>query len=464
MKTSHIGTAVLLLGSLASLPVACDWDSVDPRLAAGGAGGGGGMGGTTSMGGGEVGGGGSGQGGSADLDCGAADIANEDFEDPERDPDKWHSYANYSGSNDQVGGQLVMTIGVDQYAYNYYETRGFVNLDGRSVSVEVVQPPSVITGGDYGLEVAMTDGNKLILRATIGGLLQGYKVVDGGTAKVFEVPYNPANHRFWQLRITEDTAVWEASPDGADFTKLAEEPRSALFEMDYVQIRLTADNDDDLAGDTLIWDNVVASGPGTGSWCTVDTFTEDFSDPLPSRRWLNSGHDETATAKIVDGQLVLTPNDGQDSDYFYRSSRLFDVTGQGVSVELVEALAAPSTTFLRLASADEWVAIAVSGDTDDPMADPTEPLLFVQFRAAGETTTLGTVPYDAAKHRYLRIRDDAGTLVFETSPDGADWTVEGSQAPNPVTMDVMRIELGADATDTTPVPGQAIFDNVNILP
>ena len=77
---------------------------------------------------------------------------------------------------------------------------------------------------------------------------------------------------------------------------------------------------------------------------------------------------------------------------------------------------------------------------------------------------LGTTPYDPTQHRWLRIRDDDGTLVWESSSDGQSWNIEGQQTPNPITMDIMRIELSADATDTTPTPGQAIFDNVNILP
>ncbi|MEQ9318930.1 MAG: hypothetical protein RIF41_07200, partial [Polyangiaceae bacterium] len=130
---------------------------------------------------------------------------------------------------------------------------------------------------------------------------------------------------------------------------------------------------------------------------------------------------------------------------------------------VVEALAAPSTTGLRLVSATEWAGFDITGDPD-PMGDETEPVLAVRFRTEGSTTTLGTTPYVPAQHRWLRIRDDAGTLIWESSPDGQAWNIEGQQTPNPVTMDVMRIELVSDATDTTPMPGQAIFDNVNSLP
>lgn len=467
MSTTRLGTTLsLLLASSVAMVTGCDWDAVDPRLAAGGAGvgGAGGVGGTGSVGGsGSVGGGGMGQGGQSTLDCGAVDLAVDDFEDGMRDPKQWDDYADLGGSTEEIGGQLVMTVGASSSSDAYWESWGFMNLIGRSVSVEVVQPLSTTASGTVDFEVAMDSGNKLILRYSAGGTLQGYKVVEGGTAQVFSLTYNPANHRYWQFRVTETTAIWEVSGDGSSFTKLAEEPRSGLFPLDNVRVRMEVDNNDSVSGDQVIWDNVSAEGPGTGSWCDVTTFSEDFGSGFTDRRWKASSKDSSATAQIADGQLVLTPNDGEDSDVFYRTSRLFDVTDQGVTVELVEALAAPSTTALRVETPDQWAGFEVTGDPD-PMGDETMPVLAVRYRTDGSTTTLGTTPYVPAQHRWLRIRDDAGTLVWESSPDGMSWNVEGQQTPNPIAMDVMRIELVCDATDTTPAPGQAIFDNVNVLP
>ena len=380
-----------------------------------------------------------------------------------RDPNKWDDYADSGGSTAEMGGQLLMTVGASSSSDAFWETWGFMNLEGRSVSVEMVQPFTMVASGTIDFEAAMDGGNKLILRLTAGGSLEGHKVVDGGGAEVFNITYNPANHRFWQFRVTDTVAIWEVSGDGSNFTKLAEEPLSALFVLDNVRVRLELDNNDSLSTDSAIWDNVSAQGPGTGSWCEVSTFAEDFGPAFTDRRWKATGKSSTATAQVVDGQLVLTPNDGENSDVFYRTSRLFDMTDQAVSVEVVEALAAPSTTGLRLVSATEWAGFDITGDPD-PMGDETEPVLAVRFRTEGSTTTLGTTPYVPAQHRWLRIRDDAGTLIWESSPDGQAWNIEGQQTPNPVTMDVMRIELVSDATDTTPMPGQAIFDNVNSLP
>ncbi|HHH27542.1 MAG TPA: hypothetical protein ENK57_04215 [Polyangiaceae bacterium] len=465
MNIAQLGTAVSLLITSVVAATACDWDSVDPRLGAGGsADGGSSAGGSGSVGGGGVGGGGGmGQGGELELDCGAVDIAIDDFEDGMRDPNKWIDYADLGGSTQEMGGQLMMTVGASSSSDAFWETRGFMNLVGRSVAVEMVQPFSMTLAGTIDFEATMDAGNKLILRLTAAGTLEGQKVVAGGAAQLFSIAYNPADHRFWQFRTTETTAIWEVSGDGSRFTKLAEEPLSALFVLDNVRVRLEIDNNDAMFGDQVIWDNVTADGPGTGGWCDVSTFREDFGASYTDRRWKATTKSSTATIKVADGQLVLTPNDGQNSDAFYRSSRLFDMTDQGVSVEVVEALAAPSTTALRLVNATEWVGFDITGDPD-PMGDETMPVLAVRYRSEGATNTLATVPYVPAEHRWLRIRDDAGTLVWESSPDGMTWNIEGQQTPNPVTMDVMRIELIADATDTTPTPGQAIFDNVNVLP
>jgi hypothetical protein len=317
-------------------------------------------------------------------------------------------------------------------------------------------------GATMDFEASMSSSNKLIFRYATDGSIEGIKVANGVGAKVFDIPYDPAEHRWWRFRVTEDAAIWEASPDNSEYTKLAEEPFTSLFIPDNVRIRFDYENNTEMIGDQVIWDNVVVEGPGTGDWCDVDTFSADFEDPL-TRDWKYVYRDGGATHRITEGALYLEPNDAEDNFVIYGTSRLFQAVGQGVSVEMIEALNAPSETSFRLTNSNEWVEFEVRGDPDME-GDPTDPVLRARYRAEDTTNDLTATPYNPEQHRFLRIRDDGSTMYWESSPDGIDWSVEASQAPVPVELKNIRIELGADGSPDTPVQGQAVFDNVNILP
>lgn len=83
---------------------------------------------------------------------------------------------------------------------------------------------------------------------------------------------------------------------------------------------------------------------------------------------------------------------------------------------------------------------------------------------AGGNSTEQSVAYDAGQHQWLRFREDAGTVHFESSADGSAWA-EVHQTPTPSFSPRAFISLGAGASDTTSItPGEARFDNVNLPP
>ena len=226
MNITHLGTALCLLGSAAALATACDWDSVDPRLGAGGRRRGWGE---SSVGGGAVGGGGVGGGGSTGegggevLDCGAVDLAIDNFDDDMRDPNYWRDYADSGGSSDEIGGQLVMNLGASSSSDVFWETWGFLNLDGRSVSVEMVQPLSTtlqrlcrLRGGAGREQQARDPPHR---RRDAPGL-QGRR--RGARPRCSRSPTCPPSTGSGSSGSPRTSAIWEASGDGAMYTKLAE--------------------------------------------------------------------------------------------------------------------------------------------------------------------------------------------------------------------------------------------------
>jgi hypothetical protein len=87
--------------------------------------------------------------------------------------------------------------------------------------------------------------------------------------------------------------------------------------------------------------------------------------------------------------------------------------------------------------------------------------LYAQERAGGVTTNV-SVAYNSVNHRWWRIRETAGTMYWETSPNGTSWTTIRSKAS--VILDQLEIALIAGYYGTEPTPGSMQIASLNIIP
>lgn len=71
--------------------------------------------------------------------------------------------------------------------------------------------------------------------------------------------------------------------------------------------------------------------------------------------------------------------------------------------------------------------------------------------------------YSATDHRWWRIGMVDATVTWETSADGASWTVQRTKG---TALDLAAVEvvLSSGFYGTEPTPGSTIFDNVNVAP
>jgi len=68
------------------------------------------------------------------------------------------------------------------------------------------------------------------------------------------------------------------------------------------------------------------------------------------------------------------------------------------------------------------------------------------------------IAYNSTDHKYLRIRELAGTIYGDTSPDGLSWTQQGSIATSSLPITALYVLFQAYAATGSYV---AIFDNIN---
>ncbi|GGP90770.1 hypothetical protein GCM10010278_81380 [Streptomyces melanogenes] len=81
----------------------------------------------------------------------------------------------------------------------------------------------------------------------------------------------------------------------------------------------------------------------------------------------------------------------------------------------------------------------------------------------GETTDSKSTPYSTTDHRWLRIREAAGTTHWETSADGSTWK-SFHHIANPFAVTALRVEVAAGNWAAEPSTSTARFDNINLPP
>jgi hypothetical protein len=228
--------------------------------------------------------------------------------------------------------------------------------------------------------------------------------------------------------------------------------------------------------------------------------SDDFSGPVPDpERWVigiltnpPSAFDPLVQVFQRGGLLHIQPRAGVNGPSYSGlvSVRTLDLNSTPlVSAEVVQAAQGEGTqTIFGLGSdSNNWFRFAVQNSTDTtpgptptPTASPAPQLpthakggpgkdvngqtLLFELNLGGQKFSTG-VPYDPAQHRFWRFRHDAPAhlIIFETSPDAANWTerFRATLAPDQTSL---IAELSAGTFRPSPNPVEALFDNFLVSP
>lgn len=189
---------------------------------------------------------------------------------------------------------------------------------------------------------------------------------------------------------------------------------------------------------------------------TVVGIQDNFDDnDRNTGLWNLATGDADVTVSEANGQLEITlANATVGANYDgYSSASAFDFNDKCAYVEVVEA-PSNSTGAQALLSLE-----ATNGDVIRINKEGTG--LFFQYYPNGEgATTVDSVAYDNTTHRWWRIREDSGTLYYDTSTDGVGWTNRASVG-TPVAITAMAVVLKGGTYQSETSPGNVIFDNIN---
>jgi hypothetical protein len=157
---------------------------------------------------------------------------------------------------------------------------------------------------------------------------------------------------------------------------------------------------------------------------------------------------------IASGEAVVIP-EANASSYSWNaltSRHFYDLRGDSVSVEITRMVNTASNAYVFFGAwHDDNNSVA--------LAQHSGSLRFTK-EVEGVKVDLGTTPYDPAAHRFWRIREDSGTLHWETSADGMDWTTQASSSAL-FDLSSVQIWLTAEVDPGEADLGEAHFDNLN---
>ena len=190
----------------------------------------------------------------------------------------------------------------------------------------------------------------------------------------------------------------------------------------------------------------------------METLRDDFgSGTLDTGKWTNA-----IGASIDTGRLKLSRASGNAG---LEATTTYDITGSSVAYKLTldsgiltEQWHSVYMPFGTAASDPDINGVGFQFSTDSFGA-------YLACRFVKDNTFQPNVSltYDPVAHAWLRVRESAGVLYWETSPDGLLWTIRRSEVhtlSSAILLPTFTASFGVGGTSTKLI----YIDNFNVLP
>lgn len=178
----------------------------------------------------------------------------------------------------------------------------------------------------------------------------------------------------------------------------------------------------------------------------TETLNDNFATASASK-WGGYGGGTTVSS----GCLSIAPTSSYLGIY---SAVQYDLTSSYVMVQLVQP---PN---IGNGSTSAAMNIQVSAGNLEEISWENGQLVFRE--KVSNTNSDVSVAYDPVAHAWLRIRESAGTIYWDTSPDSLTWTNRRSKACGIGAVTSVTINLYSGYWGTEPSPGTALYDNFNL--
>lgn len=185
---------------------------------------------------------------------------------------------------------------------------------------------------------------------------------------------------------------------------------------------------------------------------TTASLTDNFDDGVLAAAWASYGSNLSETG----GRLVIdTLTSGYAGIYSVASD--YDFTNSSLTIELPVVPSAQEGTSV-------YIEVTVGGGNYyrwEYVGGSNS--ISARRKVAGVYSELGSVPYVAANHRWLRMREVQGSVYWDVSGNGTDWRTLFSGANGQV-VTAAGLGVGAGIYAAVTSPGGTSFDNINLVP
>jgi hypothetical protein len=379
----------------------------------------------------------------------------DDF--PGGDPGELWQLGSSDTTVGEVNGEAEIAIPNNSMngSWGEFDSRRAYDFRGDSVSVEVTNATNPATTAQSWFGTGYT-GNYLQISQKHGVLRFEYQLA-GVTTSLKTTPYDPVAHRHWRFRDDGVNTYWETSSDGSTWKVMTQVATATLFPMNIMWVWMGGGSDGgEINPGVAHFDHVNGGGAPKEKWCPLSSFKDDFNDAANSLAWKRGWEDVPGMVARTGGQLTISLVPNQSSSATYATSTSFDLTGSSVVVEVPTAVTSAS-------GSETAVSLFLPGDNGIELSESQNHLHF-GVQKAGTWTSNGSMIYTAALQRWWRLRESAGTLYWDTSPDGKNWTSQAQLTPIPFPIDAVDLYLGGNGWASQPSPGASGFDNVNLPP
>ncbi len=371
---------------------------------------------------------------------------------------RWYNGAQLALRNDR----LEFVLGSNEAAEVTYRSAEVWDLRGSELAMEVGAGGRV-TG------FALRERALEKLDGTVVPLLGGVALeVNAGqlTARVLDgenaseraaIAYDPQAHRHLRIREQGGSILWEASPDRASWSVVHQE--AVALDASALRVELYARGQ---GAQPLAWfDNLNAPPGDVPAYCPPANLRDDFdSDAIAPvwKRWVGAG---TCSVEQVDGQVELTLSGSALALCGLVSSGYLDLRGAALAFELSSVPSNANVAAFADLSYYHYEGESVTDRVEVRVVDGSLKMRVGHKPSPAEDETFSfeqTLPYDAAAHRFLRFRESAGNLYWESSPDAGSWT-EHAHTATP--FDLSSVIFGLSAIKTANTNQATVrYDNV----
>jgi hypothetical protein len=195
--------------------------------------------------------------------------------------------------------------------------------------------------------------------------------------------------------------------------------------------------------------------PGGSDPCgpsSVAVLNDNFNDNILGSLW--GVYQVNGTAQEVNHHAEISVPGPLNKFAGFVSANAYSLLGCHASIAVLQSPQHPKTVAHMSLSPDP------SSGADLVEVQQIDKSLYFVMVVGGVATDACQIPYLPIAHRYWRIRETGGELLWETGQDGVAWTVQ-RRAKTPAFVSSVRVDFGVIPVGND-VAGVGIFDDFDL--